>query len=244
MKRRLIAVVVAVVLAGVGGMLVLSYVSAADRRAMAGLEAVSVLVATKPIPEGTTAEALPQLVAPKLVPSMAVVPGTVATVEELAGRVATVPLQPGQQVLASQFADPATLEEPGTVKVPDGMQQVSIILEPQRVVGGTVTPGATVGLYVTMSVAEGRETQTGLVLQKVLVTQVQGGVVPPPAAEGEAAAPAASPGGSVLVTMAATPANVQKIVYAAENAKIWLSLQPADADPVTVPPQTVKGLYS
>ena len=54
MKRSVIAVVAAAVLAVLGCLAVLVYVKGADARALAGKRAVSVVVATKRIPAGTT----------------------------------------------------------------------------------------------------------------------------------------------------------------------------------------------
>ena len=42
----------------------------------------------------------------------------------VSGQVATTDLQPGEQVLASRFADPASLEDADQTKIPTGMQQV------------------------------------------------------------------------------------------------------------------------
>ena len=57
MKRRLVIMVLALILAAVGASGVLAYAKGANARAIAGMKAVSVLVAQKPIPAGTTAAA-------------------------------------------------------------------------------------------------------------------------------------------------------------------------------------------
>ena len=54
MQRRIIAAVAAVLLAGIGAVLLYSYVNNADARAMATLETTQVLVVTKVIPAGTS----------------------------------------------------------------------------------------------------------------------------------------------------------------------------------------------
>ncbi|HET7476555.1 MAG TPA: Flp pilus assembly protein CpaB [Dermatophilaceae bacterium] len=244
MKRRIVAAVVAVILAGLGAVVLLAYVAAADRRAMAGMETVSVLVVTKPIAGGTSAQDAAIMVAPKLLPKMAAAQGAVTKLDELEGKVAATRLQPGEQVLASRFVDPASLEKPGAVAIPAGMQQIAIQLEPQRVIGGSLQAGNTVGVFVTMK-SENEPATTQLVLHKVLVSKVQGGIVEPAAAEGgESSETAAAPGGNVMVTLATTAANAQKIIFAAENAKIWLSLEPSNAVPGASRPVTEKNLYS
>src|ERR671915_258693 len=116
--RRLIAALAAVLLAGVGAVLLLSYVGAADRRAMAGMETVQVLVVEKRVPEGTPAEKLTGLVKAKTLPVKAVAPGTLSSLVPISGRVATTDLQPGEQLLASRFVDPASLVDPNEVKIP------------------------------------------------------------------------------------------------------------------------------
>jgi pilus assembly protein CpaB len=221
-RRRIVTVFVAVGLAVLGGVLLLRYVSAADQRALAGMQTTQVLVVTQPVPDGTSADKLSGLVEMRTLPSMAVVPGAVSNLSELSGRVTTTELQPGEQVLASRFADPATAA--GGVAVPSGMQQVSVLLEPQRVVAGDVAPGATVGVF--LSTAE-KPLQTHLTLHKVLVTKVQGGLSAAPSDGSEAAEP--DLGGNVMVTLATTAANAEKIVFAAEHGSIWLSAEPDDA---------------
>ena len=58
MQRRLIAAIAAVILAGIGAILLFNYVSSADARAMAGQEPTQVLVVTKDIPAGTLGKTL------------------------------------------------------------------------------------------------------------------------------------------------------------------------------------------
>ncbi len=55
MKRRVVTVALAIVLALVGTGLVLAYVNQANTRALAGQKAVTVLVAQQLIPAGTSA---------------------------------------------------------------------------------------------------------------------------------------------------------------------------------------------
>jgi pilus assembly protein CpaB len=228
--RRLIAALAALLLAGLGAALLLAYVGAADQRAMAGMETVPVLVVAKPVGKGTPAEKLTGLVTKKTLPAAAVAPGTVADVRSLSGRVATTDLLPGEQLLASRFVDPVSLEDPNAIKIPTGMQQLSLAVESQRILGGELTAGATVGVFVSLPKDNTRPPQTHLVLHKVLVTKVVNGVT---SAESESESPpqnaAGLPQGTLMVTLATVAPDAEKIVFGAEHGKIWLSLQPADA---------------
>ena len=182
--RRLIAAIAAMLLAGVGAVLLLSYVGTADLRAMAGMETVKVLVVEKRVPEGTPAEKLTGLVRVKTLPARAVATGTLSSLQPISGRVATTDLQPGEQLLAGRFIDPALLVDPNEVKIPKGMQQVSIALESQRVLGGELKPGAAVGVFVSLAKEDERPAQTHLVLNKVLVSKVQRGATSAQPGEG------------------------------------------------------------
>ena len=62
MKRRIIAAIAAILLAGVGAVVLLGYVGNADRAPWPACRRVNVFVVTAPVPEGTTAEALVKLV--------------------------------------------------------------------------------------------------------------------------------------------------------------------------------------
>ena len=234
MQRRLIAAVTAVLLAAVGGVLLLNYVAGADQRAMAGLQPVPVLVVTKAVPEGAGADAVADSVELRQLPADAVAPGTTADLADVAGLVTTTNLEPGEQVLISRFTDPKARAAAQGVTVPAGLQRVSVQLEPQRVVNGAVVPGATVGIFLST------KDQTQLALRKVLVTAVQGGVAP----DGDGGAATREPAAAVTVTLAVDPADAAKIVYTAEHGTLWLSSEPADASTATLPVTNEKNLYS
>jgi pilus assembly protein CpaB len=226
-KRRVIAAITAVLLAGVGAVVLLGYVGNADRRAMAGLQPVDVLVVTAAVPEGTTAEALAKLVTTKTLPATSVVKGALSSLATISGQVSTTDLQTGEQVLASRFADPASLANAGDVPVPPGLQQIALSLDPQRALGGHLTAGATVGVFISLPKEGESPAQTHLVQHKVLVTKVDGGTTTP-APEGGIGT-ATSPGAALMVTLAVSSHNAETLVYGAEHGTLWLSLEPPGA---------------
>jgi pilus assembly protein CpaB len=226
LRRRLLAALAALVLAALGAVVLLAYVRGADDRALAGLQTVDVLVVDRPVPEGTPGEELAELVRTERLPARAAVPGAVTDLDELAGRVATVDLQPGEQLLAARFAAPEDLSVPGTVAPPEGAAEVSLLLEPQRAVGGRLAAGDTVGVHVSL------DGQTDVVLSRVLVTQVQG--APVAVADGEgtdtASSGGAAPSASLMVTLGLRPEAVQAVVFGMEHGTVWLSLEPEGVD--------------
>jgi pilus assembly protein CpaB len=212
-KRRLVAVLAAVLSAALGAALLLTYVTGADRRAMAGMQPVQVLVTTGVVPAGTSGAALADLVKVRSLPATALVPGAVQDVSALAGLVSTADLAPGEQVLASRFVDPATLADAGRPTVPKGQQQVSVDLEPQRVLGGDLGPGARVAVFTTT------EKKTRLAIRSALVLRVD------TAAGSEDGASATAPAdGRVRLVLAVTPDGAEALISGADTGTIWCSL--------------------
>jgi pilus assembly protein CpaB len=238
MRRRLLATAAALVLALVGAVVLLAYAKGADARAMAGQRTQQVLVTAQRIPSGTAATALGGLVQTRRLPATAVAPGAVTDLAALTGKVTTVDLLPGEQLLAGRFTDPSQLRAPGTVAVPPGLQEVTVQLDPERALGGRLAAGDHVGVFVSLVNSDGSGS-TDSVLHTVLVTQVQGGTAPPPAAGGTAAASATAgpsaaaasssahtPTTTMLVTLALGAKAAEAVVFGQEHGKVWLSLEP------------------
>jgi len=236
MRRRLLAAAAALVLAAVGGTVLLAYARGADARAMAGLQTRTVLVATERIPAGTAAAGLAKQVRTQVLPATAVVPGAVHDLAALGSRVATTELEPGEQLLAARFGAASSLLPPGTDAVPAGDEEVSVQLDPERAVGGRLAAGDHIGVFVSQTLPDST-VQTHAVLHHVLVTQVQGAVVPttgtgaagPSGTQTAAASSSASSSSSsstVLVTLALTAQDAEAVVFGQEHGKVWLSLEP------------------
>lgn len=223
MKIRLLSAVVALILAVVGVVLIVSYVQGADQRAMAGTKTEQVLVVSKPVPAGTPVSALDASLQLRSIPAAAVVDGAMTSLSKSAGTVTAVNLVPGEQLLRSRLVKPNAVNSSGTVPPPKGLQEITVQLGPERTVGARLKAGDTVGVY--LSFAENPQ-ETQLVLQKVLVTNVQGAPAKQQSGTNQATA---APTGSLMVTFAVTAAEAQKIVYTAEFGTIWLSLENADA---------------
>src|SRR5690348_6929007 len=121
MKTRLIAAIVAVVMAAVGAVVLVMYVRGADSRAMSGLDTVKVLIASGPIPKDTKAADLRVMVTTKELPASAALPGAVTNLDELSGEVALEPLVKGEQLLNTKFGQPPAVSSDELV-IPPEMQ--------------------------------------------------------------------------------------------------------------------------
>jgi pilus assembly protein CpaB len=233
MKFRVIGVIAALLLALVGGVLILSYAQGADQRAMAGMRTEDILVVSKAVPAGTDVAALAQDLTVKKIPASAVADGALSVLTGVTNQVTSVDLVPGEQLLRSRLVSPSSAQTTGGVKVPRGMQEVTIPLTPEKALGGLLKPGDTVGIFVSFSTPA---PETHLTLQKVLVTKVQGGASPPAASStpapsnGAAAASATVPSGGMLITFALRAPDAEKVVYATQFGAVWLSDEPSTAD--------------
>lgn len=223
----------AVVLALVGAVLVSGYVRAADARALEGTESKDVLVVKTAVAAETPVEELSDHLRKQTLPEAAIVEDAVVDLEEFEGRVTSVALQPGEQVLGSRLVTLNSLQEPGRVAAPKGLQEVTVQVNADRVVGGQVKAGDHVGVFASFEKGPGDKPATELVFHRVLVTSVQGAPAVTEASgasEEEATADAPPvPEGAMLVTLAQDAADSEKTVFAAEFGTIWLSKQPEDA---------------
>ncbi|RAM36060.1 Flp pilus assembly protein CpaB [Arthrobacter globiformis] len=243
MKSRLVAGIAALVLAIIGGMLVIFYAQGADQRAVKNLEPVAVLVVKTAIPAGTPVESMTASLTTEQLPAAAVTGSSLKSLNESKGEVAAVDLVPGEQLVAERLVAPEELKTQGSVEVPAGLQEVSFQLEPDRVVGGRLAPGDHVGVFVNLDKGglDGKPDAeaTKLTVRKALVTAVQRAPepaattqpAPTASADSNAADPqdTALPMGNLMLTVAVSDVDAAKIVFAAEYAKMWLSKEPTNA---------------
>lgn len=239
MKSRVLALIAAGVLAVAGSFLLMAYTNGAEQRAFAGVQTSEVLIVSAAVPAGTPAGVVLQSATTQEVPAKARPADAVTDPAAITGLVTTVDLVPGEQLLSTRFADPATTQNPGSITVPAGMQEVSILLEPQRAVGGRVQAGDTVGVFIsTKAPAE----VSHLTLHKVPVTAVQG-AVPAEMKDAAAGSNAGAASKSVMVTLALTAADAEKLVYGQEFGTIWLSDEPLTAGEDATRELTREGVY-
>ncbi|MFA9428636.1 Flp pilus assembly protein CpaB [Egicoccus sp. AB-alg2] len=255
MVRKVLGVVGAVLLALIGTGLLVAYVRGAEDRALAGEEVVEVLVVREDVPRGTEAEALGDYVAVERVPKKVRAIGGIDDLDALNGQVAAVDLVAGEQLVRPRFVTPAQLEEESQIEVPEGLQEVTLSLEPHRAMGGKVKPGDTVGIFASFDLNDKREDEqiaeaenedyrqrlsetSKMILHKLLVTSVQWEQVPQtPDNTGDEASSGASggrielaPTGNLLVTFAVSVEQAERMIFTAEHGTVWLSAEPETAD--------------
>ncbi|MGD9704272.1 MAG: Flp pilus assembly protein CpaB [Acidimicrobiia bacterium] len=259
MKRKIIGIVAALVLAVVGTFALISYVQSAKDRAVAGEVQQNVYVVDSTIRKGAPATEIMAKIRFMALPAKAVAGDAITDLDEVRDDVvAAVDLHPGEQLLSSRLVDARDLTR---VEVPTGLQELTISLAPERAVGGELSAGDTVGMLLsfdpfdleTSSVPEadaasGTEeastpkkspNMTHLTLHQILVTGVQFDQSDPADIgsrgndesndDGEADIERA-PGNELLVTLAVNSAQAEQIVFAAEFGHVWLTGQNGETD--------------
>ena len=257
MKRRLLGIVGALLMAGFGTVLVVLFIQDAEARAVAGEERVDVVLVAEPIPAGTPAELVAASVRIESVPVKVRAEEAIVDLAILDGLVTAVELLPGEQILRSRFVEPDLLSR-ARIDTPPGTVEVTVSLTPQRAVGGALFPGDEVVFFASFEpfelggapVSQTPEgdplveidgilvpadtktpNATHLVLEKVLVTNVQVEELAIVEEDAELAERRAlAPSGNLLISLAVPPSEAERIVFTAEHGTVWLGRQTGEID--------------
>ncbi|MDT4986931.1 MAG: pilus assembly protein CpaB [Micromonosporaceae bacterium] len=150
MKRSVVAIAVAAVLAVLGCATVLVYVRSADSRALAGQRAVTVLVAAKRIPIGTSGSQIRSggYVESVTMPQSSVPDDAMSSVPSSVDKLAvTAEIAPRQLVLRAAFGQPTTVT--GGLALPTG--KIAVSVDAQGPVDSFVRPGANIAIFDSFS---------------------------------------------------------------------------------------------
>lgn len=252
MTRRLLITISALVLAGIGTSSVLAYVRRADARALAGMKAVTVLVAQNSVPEGTSAGgALQQgLLASQKLPASSVPADAVRTITpDLSSLVLSSNLQAGQLLLRPSLVTAA--QTTAGMVIPPGMMAVSVRFCVPEAVANAVQANSEVAVFNTVVAGAGGQVsaqpacdgphqqpqaswvRTRLVLGRVKVLSVgtaasQSGSTA--STTSSQASSSASSQSSVLVTMALSQADAEKVIQLTETGLPYLALLSPSSD--------------
>jgi len=159
MKHRGLSIALAVLLAVLGTVGVLVYVGHANARAVAGQKAITVLVADKLIPSGTSASDAQRqgLLGSEKLPAASVPTNAVTVVTaDLSALVTSSDVQPGQLLLRPMLVTQTQVT--GGLAIPAGMVAVSILFCVPEAVAGNVHPGSQVAVFDT--IVSGSSTMT------------------------------------------------------------------------------------
>lgn len=243
MKRRGLMIALAVLLAVLGTTGVLVYVNHANARALAGQQAVTVLVAKGRITSGTSAADAQQqgLLGPETLPASSVPADAVTAVTPaISALVADADVQPGQLLLRPMLVTKA--QSTNGLAIPKGMVAVSILFCVPEAVAGNIQPGALVAVFDTVISGSGsaalsaqgactgphQANPSDSVTTKLILPQVTVLSVGPAPAKGQdganSTASTASSSGNELVTVAVSQNDAERVIQLTENGLPYLAL--------------------
>jgi pilus assembly protein CpaB len=232
MQSRVLAILIAVVLALVATAALVVYVNGADRRAISGQQPRRVWVAAEAIPAGTSGLTAwnTKLIRQVEVPSRNVVDGVVVGLSQIQNKKAAVDIVAGEQLLLKRWVGAEEVTGKRLLPIPEQHQALSIGVDLTRQVAGFVTPGDNVSLVLSISAGEDVE-QSRFLLQNVQVLAVGATALTNASAQGGGGRVNQGKEGANLtaVTLAIPEGHVERVVFAAEHGSIYLTLMPPDA---------------
>jgi pilus assembly protein CpaB len=242
MKRRMIVLGLAFLLAVLGTGAVYVYVRQADSRAVVGKQAVSVLIANDLVPAGTVAGEAGRrgLLRTEKMPRETVSTDALTTLDAgVAQLVAGADIQPGQLVLRSMFVTRKVTTS--GLAIPAGKIAVTVQFTVVQEVAGHIVAGSHVVVFDTYTVVNGQDAPTGdglpkapgdvqatrVLLPDVEVLAVGLPVVASTAKDKPAADP---PSDTVLLTVAADQRQAERLILRAQTGSLHLALRGEDSD--------------
>jgi pilus assembly protein CpaB len=240
-RRKLIGVVASVLVAAVGIFVIMKGSKSSNPTPAASQEQlVSVLKVVKPIPKGTAAAQLGDAVAVQQVPVSQKAEGSAESPADLTGLVASADLLVGEDVMKARFVT-AQEQQRASDKSSGGagLMGLWISLDPLHAMGGRIAAGDQVAVITSFvnvpsngGNAEGAVPATAIMLHKVPVLEVVGGIAPP-APAGDAATPTTvAPIGNLLIKFGVTAGEAERLVFALNNGTIWLASESTDVPEV------------
>lgn len=253
--RRAIAFLLAVALAILAVVAVLNYVRNVESQAASEADLVRGYVATQRIEPGTLADTAIQLEAirEEQIPRELLAPDAVTDLTLIGGRTVQEVILPGDQILTTRFSEPG--QSANVLTIPPDHQAMSFAVGIPDGVAGFLREGDFVSI---ISVADATGAQLDddgeptdetfsdqiakYVLQDVEILAIGRRTAP---TEQAPAGGTEEGGGGVLLTVAVTPEEAERLVFGEVNTNLWLTLLPEDErDPVTTPGVTADSFFN
>jgi pilus assembly protein CpaB len=253
-KRRITGILAALILAIIGTVALAGYVQSAKNKAVAQEALVEVYVVDKLVPKGAEPETIKSSVSLQKVPNRLKQSGAITDLDAVGANVAATDLQPGDQLLAARLVPKGQVSEDIKDKVQistllsaeravgGSLQKGDLVgvylsFEPFSVdeagQGGATTPttdsaaAATEATSTTTGAEKKSPNITRLEFQHVLVTNMQTINPPVNADDKDKTGVAQVTGSQYVVTLAMSPEQSERFVFATEFGHVWLSNDPA-----------------
>lgn len=238
-------VLVAALLGVLATMGVATYIQNIESQIKEGGKLTEILVARENIPAGMTiGEILDKnLVVLKKIPKRYVASGAISSPAKVDGKVLAISLSEGEQLTEGKFKDSSTAEL--SLRIPHNMVAISIPVDEVVGVSGKINPGDRVTVIATFTPGPGGSDATRILLQnvEVLATSAEIQRTSKPGIGN------ASNLSKKTITLAVSPADAEKLVFAEEKGHVWIALMPTtlgrtnDVQPAETPGQTMESIF-
>ena len=232
-RRRVTGAIFAVALAGAGAVGLVSWANNTKSTAEAAEAETTVVIVDKLVPTGADADTIKAATHVGTVQQKALQPGALTSEGQIGSQVAATDLQPGDQLVAARLAKAERSDHADKVTI-------SATLSAERAVGGTIEAGDLVGVYLSFESFDTDKPEsdtttpaktpntTHLEFQKVPVTNVQ--TTSDPVSSETEDGPAQVSASNYIVTLALTPAQSERFVFAKSSAAYgWRTNRPQSA---------------
>jgi len=237
MTRRIVAITIAIVLAALGTAGGLFLVISADARAQARIEdAVTVAIATKRIPIGTTGARIraDNMVRLERMPKSSVPSDALSEISaEHDKLVVTSNVAAGQVLIAANFGEQSKITS--GLPLPEGKMAVTVETGAPEQVAGYVQAGSQVAIFLTYNVIEKGGKKTNIERTRVLLPRVEvlavGTYQSSQARNGSTtgtSAPARS--GSLMITVAVDQQEAERLIEGLSTGTLYLGLLTESVD--------------
>lgn len=243
LSRRAIALIVAVVLAAVATVALVSYVQSAHNKGL--VHPVTAYVAKEAIPAGTSASDVISkgLIETKTVDQGIVPVGAITSLNDITGKQASVDIAQGEVILSTRFVAPGTATPGGPLlNIPAGLQAISVEVSTIPGVANFIQVGDHVNLILQLTTPTGPVVK--FLLQNVSVLQLGTRVIVPPANGQPGGASVQQTTGKVDLTLAVSAKDAEKVALATLQGTLYLTLVRSDYKPVGTPGRTTRNEFA
>ncbi|MFP4636232.1 MAG: Flp pilus assembly protein CpaB [Nitriliruptoraceae bacterium] len=249
---RVIAIVLAILLAAFATYAIYSYVQGLEQRAFEDAELVEVFIAQEEIPEGISANEAGEagLIERGSIPQRNVPEQAVTSLDQLEGLVALSPILENEVLSLGRWGDPDEVDAP-ELDIPEDFEAISVQVGIPPGVAGFIQAGDQVSLIATTEapgeteveddgtvVEEEPEFRSQYLLQDIQVLAAGQRVV---TEEGDEDVEESE--GQVLLTLALEPEDAERLALAIETSSLYFTLLPDDAEPQETPGRTLDDLF-
>ena len=243
MGRRKILLPLAAVIAALGTLMVFLYVQSADSRAQEQFDSVEVLRAVKQVNPGESFDdaatagkfQLQSVVRDELLD------GYQTNLKDLAGRVATQSIFPGEQITTNKWGDQAVAAT--SLAIPKDMMAISVNLSDPGRVSGFVTPGSEVSLFLTGTGSASGLPFSNLLLERVTVLGIGDASTITSTTTSKEGEQTTEEIPKTLMTLAVTQRDAQRVFFAASNGELAVGLLTKDTKLAKSAPVTEQNLF-